>query len=157
MTGVRRPQLKQAQKAAELKGIIGRKGTSLASTLAILNHVAADDDKMTKDMLRDIARGPFQEVKRDLALPLAGGGEVVVPVADPSSLVAASIRAPETMQAIFATALQRHPGTPEAPWNLLVTWDEFNIVVLRNLRSMLILINTLIFRDLRFIINADIN
>ena len=76
-------------------------------------------------MLRNVAREPFEEVRRDLALPLASGGEVVVPVADPSSLVAASIRASDTMQAIFMSALKSHPCTLATPWNLLVTWDEF--------------------------------
>ena len=110
MAKVRKPQLKQAQVAAKLKGIVGIKGTSMSSLLAVVNHMANDDDKVTKRMLQRVKRGPFDEVRRDLALPLAEGGEVVVPVADPSSLVAAPIRASETMQAIFATALQSHPS-----------------------------------------------
>ena len=120
-------QDKKDQKAGQLKGIVGIHGTSLASMRHILNSVVhEDDERLTPTMLRDIAHAGFAEVRRDVTFPLADeGGEVVVPVADPSSLVAMSVRASESMQEVFVAAMQHHPGTPEAPWHLLVTWDEF--------------------------------
>ena len=119
-------QDKKGQKAGQLKGIVGIHGTSLASMRHILNSVVDEDERLTRQMLRDIAHTGFAEVRRDVTFPLADeGGEVVVPVADPSSLVAMSVRASETLQEVFVAAMQHHPGTPEAPWHLLVTWDEF--------------------------------
>ena len=112
--------------AGNLDAILGIKGGSMSNLLQVVNALQADEDEQIDHrMLRNVAREPFEEVRRDLALPLASGGEVVVPVADPSSLVAASIRGSDTMQAIFMSALKSHPCTLATPWNLLVTWDEF--------------------------------
>ena len=122
----RKAQQKRSQVAANLDAVLGIKGGSMSNLLQVVNALQADEDEqMDPRMLRNVAREPFEEVRRDLALPLASGGEVVVPVADPSSLVAASIRASDTMQAIFMSALKSHPCTLATPWNLLVTWDEF--------------------------------
>ena len=112
-------QDKKGQRAEQLKGIVGIHGTSLASMRHILNSVVDEGERLTVRMLRDIAHAGFAEVRRDVTFPLADeGGEVVVPVADPSSLVAMSVRASETMQEVFVAAMQHHPGTPEAPWHL---------------------------------------
>ena len=97
--------------AANLDAVLGIKGGSMSNILQVVNALADEDEQVDRLMLRSVAREPFEEVRRDLALPLASGGEVVVPVADPSSLVAASIRASDTMQAIFMSALQSHPCT----------------------------------------------
>ena len=122
----RKAQQKRSQVAANLDAVLGIKGGSMSNLLQVVNALQADEDEQIDPrMLRNVAREPFEEVRRDLALPLASGGEVVVPVADPSSLVAASIRASDTMQAIFMSALKSHPCTLATPWNLLVTWDEF--------------------------------
>ena len=122
----RKAQQKRSQVASNFDVVLGIKGGSMSNLLQVVNALQADEDEqMGPRMLRNVAREPFEEVRRDLALPLASGGEVVVPVADPSSLVAASIRASDTMQAIFMPALKSHPCTLATPWHLLVTWDEF--------------------------------
>ena len=117
------PRKVQKSRLQQLHSVVGVKGSSMSSILHIVNTLS--DQQLGRQKLRDVARAPFNRARRVLALPLAEGGEVSVPVADPSSLVAASVSASETMQAIFKSALQSHPGAIATPWNLLVTWDEF--------------------------------
>ena len=100
-------------------------GVSLQHLRNITKQLANDDVVVGKDTMRSIAHARFNEVKRSISLPLAQGGEHMWKVADPSMLVAATVRSSETLQDIFANALQLHPSTPEDPWKLLVTWDEF--------------------------------
>ena len=117
------PRKVQKSRLQQLHSVVNVKGASMSSILHIVNTLS--DQQLGRQKLRDVARAPFNRARRVLALPLVEGGEVSVPVADPSSLVAASVSASETMQAIFKSALRSHPGASATPWNLLVTWDEF--------------------------------
>ena len=58
-------------------------------------------------------------------LPLVTGGEFSWSVADPSTLVAISIRDSPQMEEVFARSLQVHPCSDDRPWSLVVVWDEF--------------------------------
>ena len=75
--------------------------------------------------MRKIAHAKFDAVRKPISLPLAQGGEHLWYVADPSMLVAATVRSSESLQDLFAKTLQLHPGTAHNPWKLLFTWDEF--------------------------------
>ena len=118
-----RPQTTEVSE--KIKGIVNGKGVSLKHLRDIANQLAQDGEHISKKKMDDIAHARFNAVRRSISLPLAQGGEHMWHVADPSMLVAASVRSSETLQDMFAKALQLHPGTPEAPWKLLITWDEF--------------------------------
>ena len=109
-----------------MKNLVNSQGLALSHLRRIINQLADDGVHIGEESLSEVAHARFREVQRVLPLPMARG-EHLWPVADPSLLVPAQVRSSAALQEIFASALQRHPGTPEAPWHLLFTWDEFTL------------------------------
>ena len=106
--------------------------------------------------MRKIAHAKFDAVRKPISLPLAQGGEELWYVADPSMLVAATVRSSEALQDIFANALQLHPGTPENPWNLMFTWDELTPgSLLRPHNSRKAMVTNMSFQELGHAIQGD--
>ena len=91
----------------------------------IANAMAQKEGQVSRNRMNKLAVERFNEVCRTITLPLADGSEFQWDVADPGLLVAMSLRCSDAMQGLFDNALNRHPCSPEAPWRLIVTWDEF--------------------------------
>ena len=114
------------EKRKKLLEVVHTKGCSLQALRHITNKLAgADEQKIGKDMLSNIAQARLKAVQRNIALPLTGGKEHSWPVADLNLLVASTVRSSGDLQDIFANALLQHTCSPSSPWRLLVTWDEF--------------------------------
>ena len=84
----------------------------------------AEKNIHTRDLV-GMQKARFEEVKRSITLPRMKGGEEQWEVADPSLLVQKSIEHSTEMEDAFATSLRWHPCSEEAPWRLIVTFDEF--------------------------------
>ena len=124
-TTSRLTETSMAERRSKILGVVNTKGCSLEALLHITNKLAKDGEETSRRALHDIAHERFQQVRRTIALPLADGGEHLWEVADPNLLVAHTVRCSGDMQELFGNALRRHPCSPEQPWRLLVTWDEF--------------------------------
>ena len=123
-TGAKK-QRAAATSAKRLQGLMSEKGISHDHLRAIANRLLDGDSQISKNSLTTAARAAFQEVRREIALPLVEGGEHKWLVADPSLLVSATVRSSKRLEDIFVNAIRGRPSTPETPWNLLFTWDEF--------------------------------
>ena len=110
----------------KLSKVVHTKGCSLQALRQVTNKLAeSDEQKVSRNMLRGLAHGRLDAVKRTIALPLTGGKEHSWVVADFNLLVASTVRSSVDLQDIFADALRQYPSSPGSPWKLLVTWDEF--------------------------------
>ena len=125
ITDVPSGKSRKAEVMEKIKGIVNGKGVSLHHLGTIAKQLATGFEAIGQHNMNRIAHARFNAVKRSISLPLVQGGEHRWSVADPGMLVAATVRSSEVLQDIFANALQLHPGTPENPWNLMFTWDEF--------------------------------
>ena len=115
----------QAATHTKISQLLHTQGCSLKALRQITNAIAKREEQVSDRQLREFSAERFNEVRRSIALPLADGTEFQWEVADPNLLVAMSLRRSEEMQALFGNVLRRHPCSPEAPWQLIVTWDEF--------------------------------
>ena len=115
----------QKDRRQKMLEVLHTKGVSLRALRHITNKLAQEGEEISRDKLCDLARERFLQVRRTITLPLDGGGEHLWAVADFMLLVAMTVRASADMQELFSNALQRSPCSPEAPWRLLVAWDEY--------------------------------
>ena len=122
-TEVKQASENRGVKLDKMKEMVHSQGISLAHLRWITNKLADDGERLGVKALRQVAHARFAAVQRVLPLPMAKG-EYSWPVADPSLLVPAMVRSFAALEEVFARALQRHPGTEEDPWHLLITWDE---------------------------------
>ena len=114
-----------AQHASNISRLLHTKGCSLSALRALTNAIATKEAQLSVDKMKKLTAERFNEVCRIIPLPLIDGSEFQWAVADPSLLVAMTLRGSEAMQGLFYNALRRHPCSPESPWRLFVTWDEF--------------------------------
>ena len=89
------------------------KGISNAALRQIANKLCQEN--ITKHFIENSSRARFGELTRDIMLPMVTGGERRWPVADPSTLVAISIRDSPQMEEVFAGSLQVHPFSDYRP------------------------------------------
>ena len=142
--------------AERLQGLMSFKGISHSHLRAIANRLLDGDSQISRDSLTSASRVAFQAVRREIALPLVEGGEHDWVVADPSLLVAATIRSSKRLEDIFVNAIRRRPSTPATPWNMLVTWDEFtpgNLLRPDNRRKCMVV--SLSFEELEEALHTD--
>ena len=100
--------------------LVHSKGISLDHLRKITNQLADDGNKISRQLLREIAHARFAAAQRVLPLPMDEGEHSWL-VADPSLLAPAMVRSSAALEEIFAKALQRNPGTEQDPWHLLLT------------------------------------
>ena len=105
--------------------LLHTKGCSVKALHDIAKKLAGDDEQLSYTTLLELNQERFSEVKRAIVLPLVAGGEHRWEVADPSLLVAMSVRISSEMEEVFVQSLRAHQCSAEAPWSLVVTWDEF--------------------------------
>ena len=138
-----------------MMSLVHSQGISLDHLRKITNQLADDDNNITVKKLREVAHARFAAVQRVLPLPMDEGEHSWL-VADPSLLVPAMVRSFAALEEVFATALQRHPGTQQDPWHLLITWDEFtpgSVLKPNNHRKSMVV--NMSFRELGRALNHD--
>ena len=80
----------------------GTRGVSNAALRAIANKLEPQNS-LSRRFIIEAPRARFNEVKRDIMLPLVTGEEHRWPVADPSIFVAMSTRDSQQMEDVFAS------------------------------------------------------
>ena len=116
---------RKAENSKKLQELLHHKGASLTALTEIFNKLVDDDDMVTRQAACELNRVHLDEVSRVIELPLEDGGSFDWEVADPSLLTSLAIRESSQMEEVFFQALHRHPCSAEAPWSLVVVFDEF--------------------------------
>ena len=145
----------QTTTGKRMMSLVHSQGISLDHLRKITNQLADDGNKISTHLLREIAHARFAAAQRVLPLPMDEGEHSWL-VADPSLLVPAMVRSSAALEEVFATALQRHPGTQQDPWHLLITWDEFtpgSVLKPNNHRKSMVV--NMSFRELGRALNHD--
>ena len=104
-------------------GCLNMMGVSTKLLRQIANKLT--EQNLSRRFFEHATKDRFAEVRRDIVLPLAAGGEQRWAVADPNLLVALSLRTSTHMEELFARSLRLHPCSEDRPWSLVVVWDEF--------------------------------
>ena len=112
-----------AEMKQKVVGCLNMKGVSSKLLRQITNKLT--EQNLSRWFFEHATKDRFAEVRRDIVLPLAAGGEHRWAVADPNLLVALSLRTSTHMEELFARSLRLHPCSEDRPWSLVVVWDEF--------------------------------
>ena len=67
----------------------------------------------------------FDEVAYSVEVPLKTGGSWTWQLAEPNLLLAKMVNECSALACVYASALHESPPSREAPWHLVVAWDEF--------------------------------
>ena len=138
-----RRQDQACNKKKVLKNLLHSKATSLTALHQIAQATAEDDDhQVTYNAMKKMNHEHSEQVKRTILLPLKDGQEFSWPVADPSLLVSMCCRLSKEMEELFARSLQWRPCSAEAPWRLVVVFDEFtpgNMLQPQNSRKTMVI------------------
>ena len=73
----------------------------------------------------DANKEEFDKISRTIELPLSGGGMWKWSLLDPSQLLVSLVSNSPALQQLYADAWRRSPPSPQRPWSLVVTFDEF--------------------------------
>ena len=67
----------------------------------------------------------FSEVECTVDLPLKDGGDYTWTFVDPGLLLAKMVSECSALGAVYSAALAENPPRQDAPWHLIIAWDEF--------------------------------
>ena len=122
-----------------LQNLLHTKSTSLTALHDIAKSLAMEgDEQVGMKALQAMNHQYFRQVE---LLPLKDGTEFSWPVADPSLLVSMCCHLSSEMEELFARSLQQRPCSAEAPWSLVMVYDEFtpgNVLQPQNPRKTMV-------------------
>ena len=125
-----------------LQNLLHTKSTSLTALHSIAKSLAMEgDEQVCLNALKEMNHQYFRQVERTIVLPLKDGTEFSWPVADPSLLVSMCCHLSSEMEELFARSLQQRPCSAEAPWSLVMVYDEFtpgNVLQPQNPRKTMV-------------------
>ena len=84
----------------------------------------APDSMISTRGATDVGQARFCAVRHEFRLELTDGGDVFWELAHPSLLLTRMVEECPSLQEVFAAAFRRREPTAEAPWGLLIGWDE---------------------------------
>lgn len=111
-----------------MQRLLNISGTSNQSLRKILEEVQAHKEDLNYSIRHAIGsayHARFDEVACSVELPLKTGGSLTWTFAEPNLLLAKMIHECPALTWVYATALQETPPRQDAPWHLVVAWDEF--------------------------------
>ena len=110
-------------RCARFQRVLNLNGTSNDSLRSIVREIAPDSMISTREAT-DVGQARFYAVRHEFRLELTDGGDVFWELAHPSLLVTRMVEECPSLQEVFAAAFRRREPTAEAPWGLLIGWDE---------------------------------
>lgn len=88
-----------------------------------------NDDRCSEITLRmDLVRMRkkiFAEVRTSMTVRLTSGKDLEIEFADPCLLVSKLVGSSRFLQRAFSQALVRSPSSPDRPWSMVVSFDEY--------------------------------
>ncbi len=113
---------------ALLPNVLHQGGVSirgLASLMATLRGSASSNTEWDRKVLGEANQELFHRIKCADAVRMLSGEPWSWAYVDPGKLLAVLMSESATLQGLYDDAWARSPASPQAPWSLVVAYDEF--------------------------------